>query len=242
MNFFKMRIVNTFLVLLIGIVLGSMIKDRPGARRGSHDSARKSAGYGAPLIAAPEGENTDFSAYNDPPEKTGTRSAPAADKTSVLEDFELPMSLPAGKEEDSSSGREEGGVSREEADPGEDNAGQADGEKAGGVLRGAEEDFFRNPKRFSGQDLEMELQMLTAAKRQKGWLINLARVKGGKSSDYLYIEDESVLGENPDLKIGFFYRTRFRCRKGDPAAGNTLLGLTPTGNKAAWATGISAIE
>jgi hypothetical protein len=238
MDFFRMRVLNTFLVLLIGIVLGYIVKDRAGVRAAAPYAGKRQTA--APVIAASEPDDAGFSAFKDRAADAGARPAGSADRADG-EDFELPVKLPAARGEEGPSDREEAGPSRAETET-PDGTAVPENEKAGGVLRGVEDEFFRNPGRFSGEDLEMELQMLTAAKKQKGWLINLARIKSGKSADYLYVEDEAVLGENPDLKIGFFYKTRFRCRKGDPAAGNTLLNLVPTGNKAVWATGVSAIE
>lgn len=238
MNFFRMRILNTFLVLLIGILLGYIAKDRSGMRTAASYAGKRQSSV--QVIAASEPDAAELSALKDRPAGSGTSPAGPADRTDG-EEFELPVKLPAATEGADHSYKEEDNPSMADTDI-PDEAPVPKGEKAGGVLRGAEEEFFRNPGRFSGETLEFELQMLTAVKRQKGWLINLAHIKSGKSADYLYVEDESVLGERPDLKIGFFYKIIFRCRKGDPAAGNTLLNLVATGNKAVWATGISAIE
>jgi hypothetical protein len=56
------------------------------------------------------------------------------------------------------------------------------------------------------------------------------------------VDDDEVIGDKPDLRIGFVYKVRFRCSKGDTASGNVLLLLTATGDKASWATGLSAVE
>ncbi|HOW88947.1 MAG TPA: hypothetical protein PL037_01600 [Elusimicrobiales bacterium] len=238
MDFFKMRITNTLLVLLIGAMLGYIAGNRGAA-------GRRAAGkdHAAPrVIAATETEDRVFQSFRDRAEGAEapvSAVSGAADRTD--DDYELPVRLPAGtgdeEAEERGSGEEPGHAAAEAEEDADEPAG-----KASGVLRGAEDDFFKNPGRFAGEDLEMELQMLTAARRPKGWLLNLARVRSGKSADYVYIEDAAVLGENPDLKIGYFYRTRFRCRKGDTASGNSLLEIVPTGDKAVWATGISAIE
>ncbi len=238
MDFFRMRRLNTFLVLLIGILLGYIIKDRSGMQAAAPYAAKQQTAV--PVIPASEPDYGELSALKNGVAGTEARPAMPEDRESG-EEFELPVALPAAREEADPSYRKEDSLTQDETES-PDGTDVPKNEQDGSVLRGVEDEFFRNPGRFSGESLEMELQMLTAAKKQKGWLINLAHVKSGKSADYLYIEDASVLGENPDLRIGFFYKTRFLCRKGDAAAGNTLLNLIPTGNKAAWATGISAIE
>jgi len=214
-----------------------LAKDRAGGRRPPADRDGNLTNA-VTLIPASEPGVPEFPGIKDRTAVPGP--APDADRTDG-DDFELPVKLPADPPDDEPSYRVEESEAGEELEaPGEKAASESG--KAGVVLRGAEDDFFRDPARFSGDELEMELQMLTAAKTQKGWLLNLPRIKSGKSADYLYVEDTSILGEKPDLRIGFFYKVRFKCRKGDASSGNTLVGLSPTGGKAVWATGISAIE
>jgi hypothetical protein len=88
----------------------------------------------------------------------------------------------------------------------------------------------------------MEVQMITAKKVDGGWRLNFVHSSAGKSADYLYVDDDDVLGDKPDLRIGYVYKVRFRCGKGYSDSGNSLTHITPTGDKAAWATGLSAVE
>ncbi|OGS06336.1 MAG: hypothetical protein A2270_07890 [Elusimicrobia bacterium RIFOXYA12_FULL_51_18] len=272
MNFFRLRFINTLLMLLIGIVFGYVIKERSGGKTGVPYAAK----YPAPIIIASEGTDepsaaeggqvTDqtltsrssgwneskYAASDAEPVRTPDefKSASSGNRRSDLEEFAMPVKAPAPKAPTGTAYSEDETQDIEEKEPETDKAGyqpqisdtEPDQVSDDDVVRGSEDAFFKNPRRFMGQELEMDLQMIMARKTSKGWVINLVRSKSGKSADYLYLEDESVLGGNPDLKIGYFYKARFICRKGDTSSGNTLLNLTPTKHKASWATGISAID
>ena len=88
----------------------------------------------------------------------------------------------------------------------------------------------------------MTLQMITTKKTESGWRLNFVYTSPDKAIEYLYVDDTNVLGESPDLRIGYFYRVKFRCARGEPSDGNTLSSIEFTGEKATWATGLSAIE
>jgi hypothetical protein len=226
-------------MLLIGIALGYIIKGRSTVKTDESYYSRYPSGYSAP--AAPAQDETKPAAPEDSARDAAEKRPRPAGSGAAAENFELPVRLPAAQTYDESAYADDKPASRnEETVP--EAAEEPVKKPANRALRGAEKDFFRDPGRFSGKDLELELQMIMARKTPNGWLINLVHSESGKSADYLYVEDDSVLGVNPDLKIGYFYRVRFSCRKGDSAGGNKLLELTPTGNKADWATGVSAIE
>ncbi len=104
------------------------------------------------------------------------------------------------------------------------------------------DDFFSSPGAYEGKELVLQLQMITAKKTGNGWRLNLVHTGPGKKVDYLYVDDSGELGDKPDLRIGYSYRVRFLCSAGDPASGNKLLAIEPTGGKADWATGLSAVE
>ncbi len=104
------------------------------------------------------------------------------------------------------------------------------------------DDFFSSPGAYEGKELVLQLQMITAKKTGSGWRLNLVHTGPGKKVDYLYVDDSGELGDKPDLRIGYSYRVRFLCSAGDPASGNKLLAIEPTGGKADWATGLSAVE
>ena len=102
--------------------------------------------------------------------------------------------------------------------------------------------FFARPAAYAGKEIEMSLQMITAKKSPSGWRLNLVHVGSKKKLNYLYVDDTEILEERPDLRIGYYYRVKFLCRKGETAEGNTLSSIEFTGQKADWATGLSAIE
>jgi hypothetical protein len=244
MNFFRLRFINTLLVLLIGIVLGYIMKERAGDR----ETAPYTAKYPVAAAISPgtteesidegevqvhEGVSTDITPGGSGQKNTpGTEPAPGPAEPKPVRPANRETATPAADPDESAyqGAAPEPGNKEPAKDKGDD------------VVRGADDSFFKDPGRFAGRELEMDLQMIMARKTPKGWLINLVRSKSGKNADYLYVEDESVLGEKPDLRIGYFYKTRFICGKGDSASGNKLINLIPTNNKASWATGVSAVE
>ena len=92
--------------------------------------------------------------------------------------------------------------------------------------------FFKAPAGYAGRSLEMTVQMITAKKTGSGWRLNFVYTAPDKAIDYLYVDDKDVLGANPDLRIGYFYRVKFRCGRGDASGGNTLSSIEFTGEKA----------
>ena len=223
MNFFRLRILNTCLLFLIGIVAGFILKERfyPSASKQTYAANYRPA---FERKAAPGTETGDEESYNseEPEDAAAPKERPAAaaqrptvSAVTIDESAEKPLVI--------------------EPEP-------APRERKADVLRDAKDFFFRNPADYAGRELEMDLQLITVKKGQRGWRLNFVYTAPDKHIDYLYADDSEVLGEKPDLRIGYVYRLRFRCEKGETAAGNILSAVTPTGEKADWATGISAIE
>ncbi|MBI4801166.1 MAG: hypothetical protein HY796_01465 [Elusimicrobia bacterium] len=284
MNFFRLRITNTLLVLLIGLILGYLIKDRLGTK----EADRYIPIYPRGHIAAKPAPDDSFEtlAAKDPAAgdrwmsaSTGSRAvSPRAKTRETAEDFVLPVKPGPEADYDITYSRSDFQTSAGFTGPSQAYGGAvsgpmafgrpktsglqpstgaapqtpgaadgpparaADAENKDDVVKNAEEGFFKNPERYAAQDLELELQMILARKTQNGWLLNFVHARGGKNVDYVYMEDDFLLGEKPELKIGYFYNVTFKCAKGDLSAGNKLLGINPSGKKAAWATGVSAIE
>lgn len=230
MNFFRLRVINTLLLFLIGIVLGFILKEKfhPAARPAAQSAYQASFPVGpeTPPAAQPETEEPVDEPYevqdaeNDAP---AAHPAPDLPRPSV---FRAPAAEPEPEElviEPAPAAAAGRGAKRQ-------------------VVKGEESVFFRNPAAYEDRELEMELQMIMAKKSPLGWRVNLVYASPGKKTDYLYLEDSELLGEKPDLRIGYVYKVRFLCGKGETASGNTLLEISATGEKAAWATGISAVE
>ncbi|OGR75513.1 MAG: hypothetical protein A2X32_13450 [Elusimicrobia bacterium GWC2_64_44] len=215
MNFFRLRVLNTLLLFLIGVVLGFILKEKfypavPTAAKPAYVQP-----YTAPpAAAAAQEEDLSDEPYLAPDED---RARPAAEE-------------PATPRQESPP--EQALIEAEEEKPARKQA----------VLKGEEAAFFSEPGRFEGRDLEMDLQMITARKARPGWRLNLVYTGPGKKIDYLYVDDAGLLGDKPDLRIGFVYKVRFYCGKGQADSGNTLAAIAPTGAKADWATGLSAVE
>jgi hypothetical protein len=221
MNFFRLRVLNTFLLFLIGIVAGFILKDRfypqtPAAQpySPSYKSSYEAAG-------GPQAADEETAAEEEPAEEPAPEPAPRRRADTSAERAEEPA----------------GGEDHIVIEP----APAAPAKRE--VLRGRIDAFFLKPAEYAGRELEMDLQMITAKRSGAGWRLNFVHTGPDKRIDYLYAEDASgLLGGKPDLRIGYVYTVRFLCEKGETADGNTLLSLTPTGEKADWATGLSAVE
>jgi len=224
MNFFRLRVVNTLLFFATGILIGFILKERF---------------YGAPRPQYPQRYQSVYSGQAEP------GAAPAPQIETIVEPEEPETPEPA--EEPVAAKPKKAVPAPEEsyAPPIVIEASEPSPEPVRGkdaVLRGSQEQFFRRPSDYTGRELEMELQMITAKRSAGGWHLNFVYSGPDKKVDYLYVDDDEVIGDKPDLRIGFVYKVRFRCSKGDTASGNVLLLLTATGDKASWATGLSAVE
>lgn len=226
MDFFKLRVLNTFLFLLLGAALGYLFSRGAGAPALPEAPAPQAMRQPADEIFDPEtpslASEGDTMRHDLP-----ARSAPPAEAGEEA-DGEYELEVPA---EENRSGRPTAAVPVPAVTDDDDF-----------VIRGKAAAFFRDPSKFAGAELEMELQMITAKRLTGGWRLNFLHSGAGRQLDYIYLDDDRVLGETPDLRIGYFYRVRFKCRKGELSSGNSLVFLKPTGGKASWATGISAVE
>lgn len=223
MNFFRLRFINTLLFFVTGIILGFILKERFSP---AEAPAAPQAVYSARQDAA---DSQEEDAPQDEPDLYGEHEsdAPAEGGPTVMASREreaFANNAPAA------SGPAIIIEPRRSAS--EAAAGSAD----------SAADFFSQPDRYSGREVVLSLQMITAKKSSSGWRLNLVHSPPSKKIDYLYVEDAAILGEKPDLRIGYVYKVRFSCAKGSAASGNTLLAIEPTGAKAEWATGLSAVE
>lgn len=224
MNFFRLRIVNTFLLFLIGIVMGFILKEKF---------------YPAPKAPAQPVYQASYQTRAQTPSEAQPEAEEPADEPYPVQETEpVPASQRRSREpvEEASPPAREALVIEATGAPAESR-----GEKLP-VARGKRDEFFRNPAAYEGRELEMELQLITARKSVLGWRLNLVYTSPDKKTDYLYLEDSELLGEKPDLRIGYVYKVRFLSGKGETGSGNTLLAIAATGEKAAWATGLSAVE
>lgn len=223
MNFFRLRVLNTFLLFLIGIVAGFILKDRfyPAAPAPQAYAAgyKTSDDLPAAADAEPAGEE-------EPPlPEEDEEEAPRPARAPVPSVSAEPLGEPAAA----------GGENLMVIEPSAPKRGEA--------LRGARDDFFRKPADYAGRELEMDLQVITARRSGAGWRLNFVYTAPDKRVDYLYAEAApGLLGEKPDLRIGYVYTVRFFCEKGETGSGNVLAAVSPTGEKADWATGLSALE
>ncbi len=232
MNFFRLRVINTVLFFLLGALIGFILKDRlfPAKAKDYRRSYQ-------PEYASSSGQLQTEPAYK--PEDEDQPPRPQIEATVTPEEPEEEPAAgsdrPAPKPAASSKPQAEAVLEAEPA-PKEEAA-------APEVIKGDQDDFFAHPDEYAGKTLEVELQMITAKRSQRGWRLNFVYTAPDKSVDYLYADDDGgLLGDKPDLRIGYVYRVRFLCGAGRADSGNRLVSLAPTGQKAAWATGLSAVE
>ncbi|OGS12424.1 MAG: hypothetical protein A2285_01990 [Elusimicrobia bacterium RIFOXYA12_FULL_57_11] len=229
MRFFRFRIVNTLLFFLVGILIGFIFKERLHPALKSTPVQRYQPEFTGDFAAPVQPQEN--SSWEEDSASPGEKPLPAGDNPRQ-KDQDAPQAVPA---ED----REEGPEISLEPDTG----AAADPEiKPAAVLQADPDQFFKRPAVYAGREIEMSLQMITARRTAGGWRLNFVHVGPEKKLDYLYVDDAEVLGENPDLRIGYVYRVKFRCNKGDIAGGNVLSAVEATGAKADWATGLSAVE
>lgn len=225
MSFFRLRVLNTFLLFLIGIIAGFILKDRfyPQAPKPQPYAAEYKPAYETaadPEAEPPNEEPADEEILEEPAPKAAPAQRPSVSAETLA---------------DARNGNGDNPIVIEPAP-----APRAP--KAGAVL-GVRDEFFRNPSAYAGRELEMDLQMITAKKSTGGWRLNFVHTGPDKRIDYLYAEaGPGLLGEKPDLRIGYVYSVSFLCEKGETASGNVVSAVSPTGDKADWATGLSAIE
>ena len=233
MNFFRLRFLNTVLLFLIGIVAGFILKDR------FYPQAPKPQAYPSPADYRPTYERAAETA-----EDASSAEEPQEEAPEAAEPAEKPRKPAAPKPSVSAETvADNGNGAADNSIIIEPSPAPAPARAARELVRGAADDFFRKPDAYSGKELEMDLQMITAKRSARGWRLNLVHTAPGKRIDYLYADDPgAVLGDRPDLRIGYVYTVRFFCGKGEAADGNVLSAITPTGAKADWATGLSAVE
>lgn len=226
MNFFRLRVLNTFLLFLIGIVAGFILKDRfypaapPPRPYTSGDKVPQE-----PSPAAEEEQAAEEELPLQEEEEEEEEESPRPVRTPAVSAQTLDETAP---------GNGGGPIVIEPAVP---------ALRRGDALRGAREEFFKKPSDYAGRELEMDLQIITAKRSASGWRLNFVYTAPDKRVDYLYAEAApGLLGEKPDLRIGYVYTVRFLCEKGETGSGNVLAALSPTGGKADWATGLSALE
>lgn len=246
-----MRVVNTGLVLFIGLLFGYILRDPSGRKAAPYVAVYPRASE-APAPPANYGLQESAPAARNKGAAPKARAAePAARTDDTGEDFALPVKQPLETDYEVTYRGGEPSENRKPSEPpavkprepaAEPPPKSPDAPPDSALLKGAEEAFFKNPERYLNQYLEMELQMVLSRKIQGGWVLNLVHARGGKNVDYIYIEDDFLLGAQPDLRIGYFYNVSFKCGKGSANSGNKLLGINPSGKKAAWATGVSALE
>lgn len=227
MNFFRLRVINTVLFFLIGTLIGFILKERFMPSKPAAAAPRYQPEYSARAdeAANPAVQPDTASEAEEAPEPEPEPAPKPVQEERKPEPVKPPRPAPAMIE---ASVLPPEPAARETTGP--------------AVVKGAQDDFFSAPQDYIGKDLELELQMITAKRTQRGWRLNFIYSGSGKQVDYLYVDDSEILGDAPDLRIGYVYRLRFHCSKGETASGNTLTLITATGDKAAWATGLSAIE
>ncbi len=260
MNFFRMRFVNTMLLFGVGITIGFMLKEKfypaadlqnAPAYQSAYTSANpKGRSAGGLAAEAAAGGSPDAAPEQDELGPGETSQEEGDSSATAPEDSEsVKAAAPAA------AGSGDSAVQQGTSAPAGYSSSWLSSAAAGAPIiiepervpatpeRGQEEAFFRNPASFQGRELQMDLQMITASKTVSGWRLNLVYAGPKKTLDYIYLDDtDGVLGAAPDLRIGYIYDVLFSCSSGLTDSDNKLISIKPTGQKADWATGMSAVE
>ena len=212
MNFFKLRILNTSLIFIIGILLGFIIKDKMFTAQDNRLSS----------VIQTEGEDSASGL------QSNSNAVDEKNEYNVFdddEDYDIPVPKKADKKQN--------GINEESSSEIEDKTVK---------FVDFSSPFFKNPAKFKNEIVTMDIQMIFARKSDSGWRLNLMYVDSQNGVKYVYLESDLLLTNKVELKIGYFYRVSFKCVEGQLNKGNMLLSIAPTGKKAEWATGVSAIE
>ncbi len=215
MDFFKLRFANVFMLFVIGISIGFLWGKRNKDYSASKDEYRPV--YAQPVQPQPEKK------FLIPGQEQGKNEV-----TPMDDDEEYQLSVIGENADAVRPEPEQYEELRENSRKNyEDNS----------------ESFFASPSSFYGKQVQAKLQMLTAKKTKNGWRLNFVYSDSDRNLSYLYVDDPDMVStENPDFKIGYYYRISFKCGKGELKDGNRLISIEATGDKTPWASGISAIE
>lgn len=207
MNFFKMRAFNTFLFLVIGVLIGLLAKASPRRYQKTAGLAPKVADYQR-LEPQSGFSGRESAAISE--EKQGSGEEPAGEDMEV---YTLPFTeKEAG--DDLSSG---GGKLR------------ASGASSGEIDRqSGAESFFKDPERYINSELELKLQLLNVEKKAGKWWFNMGYTAPNKgATNYLALAADEYPDVSPSLRVGYFYKVRFRSQEGELNSGNSLLSISP---------------
>ena len=206
-----MRVINTFLVLVIGLTLGFLLKASP------HKYGR-AAGKERPTFNSPDAQII----------------------RSGRENSSIPEETPDSGEEPDEPGLEifTSPFTKEESGPGQET--DEDGDKLessedyseGTERRDRAESFFKNPERYRNSELELKLELLNLEKISGKWRLYMGYTARNKDAGYIDLEADGFPGDPGRLVVGSFYKVRFKCLKGDFASGNSLLSIIPPAGKA----------
>lgn len=207
MNFFKMRAFNTFLFLVIGVLIGLLAKASPRRYQKTAGLAPKVADY---QRLEPQPGFSDREAAVISEEKPGSGEEPAG------EDMEI-YTLPFAEEEAGNELPSGGGKPR------------VSGTSSGEIDRQSRaESFFQDPERYINSELELKLQLLNVEKRTGKWWFNMGYTPPNKGvTTYLALAADEYPDASSNLRVGYFYRVRFRSQKGELNSGNSLLSISP---------------
>ena len=218
MNFFKLRILNTSLIFIIGILLGFVLKDKAFTPKNNHLPAqgiRAKTNTGT----SPVGSQSSFDSFDE------------KEEYNVFDDDEV-YDIPVRQKQIKNKPIKETDLET-----------ITENDEVEFVkFMDFSDPFFKNPKKFKNELVSMDIQMIFAKKGISGWRLNLMHVDSQRGVKYVYLDSDLLVSDKINLKIGYFYRVYFKCTRGELNKGNILLSIAPTGKKADWATGISAIE
>ena len=210
MSFFKMRVINTFLVLVIGLTLGFLLKASP------HKYGRV-AGKERPTFNSPDAQTIrsgreSTSVSEETPDSGEGRDEPG------LEIFTSPFT-------------KEGSGPGNEPDEDGEKPESSEGSSEGTERQDRAESFFKNPERYKNSELELRLEMVNLEKIGGKWRFYMSFTARNKDVGYIDIDADEFPGDSTRLSVGAVYKVRFKCLKGDFISGNSLVSITAAGGR-----------
>lgn len=246
----KLRVINIILAVLLGFSIGYLVKRGGGTPE--HPLFDSQAETGTP--ASLETDSAESSSellpvdFDSPPEPENAAGLPGnvfdSDNplAGLLRKLEKSRDKKENEDEEKKDRKAEPRKNEAEGGAQAEYEIEISGEDDLENIVDKRELFFSDPAKYKGRALTLMLQMISARREGGMWKLNMMYHGREREIHYLYLDDDSFLKKNPDLKVGYEYEVNFMCGRGKLNSGNDLISIRPTGEKAQWAGGMSAVE
>ncbi|MCX7641886.1 MAG: hypothetical protein N2Z20_04550 [Elusimicrobiales bacterium] len=220
MNFYKLRIINTILLFITGILVGIYI----GAEKNYFKKFfvkfedYKPIYYGKTI----DKKNIDYTPiYYNKKNSPNVSETPNNDKINNYSIFEELKNI---------------------SNPMEDDIEVVDSESFEAEQSSIElSDFLIDPIKFQGKQINAEKIILLRGDRKDNKLFFYFFTRFNEKDFYITVQSDDKLFKNlEEFKIGYYYNVEFKSTQGKFNEGNILVNIKPTGEKTDWASGVNA--